>query len=69
MEEKEEAKKKQKHLLIRVLFDEQGTSFRIDMQKAGISTQEALGILEIAKTQLIAEVKQNQVVTSKEDKK
>jgi hypothetical protein len=65
----EENKKKQKHLLIRVLFDDQGTSFRIDMQKAGISTQEALGILEIAKTQLIAEVKQNQVVTSKEEKK
>ena len=67
--EQEQKEKKQKHLLIRVLFDEQGTSFRIDMQKAGISTQEALGILEIAKTQLIAEVKQNQVVTSKEDRK
>jgi hypothetical protein len=65
----EEREKKQKHLLIRVLFDDQGTSFRIDMQKAGMTTQEALGILEIAKTQLIAEVKQNQVVTSKEDKK
>ena len=67
--EEEQTEKKQKHLLIRVLFDDQGTSFRIDMQKAGMTTQEALGILEIAKTQLIAEVKQNQVVTSREDKK
>ncbi|MBW2987437.1 hypothetical protein KY336_02695 [Candidatus Woesearchaeota archaeon] len=69
MVEEEQKEKKQKHLLIRVLFDDQGTSFRIDMQKAGMTTQEALGILEIAKTQLIAEVKQNQVVTSHEDKK
>ncbi|MBD3259169.1 hypothetical protein GF371_00900 [Candidatus Woesearchaeota archaeon] len=62
----EESKKKHKNLLIRVLFDEPGTSFRIDMQKTGLTAQEAIGILEIAKNQLMNEIKQNQVVTSRE---
>ncbi|MBW3012955.1 hypothetical protein KY325_04180 [Candidatus Woesearchaeota archaeon] len=64
-----EETKKQKHLLIRVLFDEPGTSFRIDMQKTGLTSQEAIGILEIAKNQLMNEIKQNQVVTSREEDK
>ncbi|MBW3011878.1 hypothetical protein KY311_01715 [Candidatus Woesearchaeota archaeon] len=55
-----------KELLLRAVYSEDGKNMRLDMKKSGISPQEALGILEMAKDRLLDELKKSQVVTQQQ---
>ena len=66
MEGTEKEQKNQKQLLLRAVFADKGQGMRLDLQKSRINTQEAIGVLEIAKTQLLNELAQNQM-TVKQD--
>ncbi|MCK4670780.1 MAG: hypothetical protein KAT43_06265 [Nanoarchaeota archaeon] len=66
MEKPEKEQKVQKQLLLRAVFTDKGQGMRLDLQKSRLNTQEAIGVLEIAKTQLLNELAQNQM-TVKQD--
>jgi len=59
-------RKMNKELLLRAVYSEDGKNMRLDMKKSGISPQEALGILEMAKDRLLDELKKSQVVTQQQ---
>lgn len=54
-----------RQLLLRAIYSEDNKNFRMDIHKSGISAQETIGILEIAKDKLMDEVKQKEVVAQK----
>ncbi len=54
-----------KELLLRAAYSEDGANMRMDMKKTGMSPQEALGILEMAKDRLLDELRKQQVVAKK----
>jgi hypothetical protein len=58
-----------KELLLRAAYSDDGLNMRMDIKKTGISPQEALGILDMAKDRLMSELKEKQIVTKKEIKK
>jgi hypothetical protein len=58
----------QKELLLRATYSEDGANLRMDMKKTGMSPQEALGILEMAKDRLMDEIKERQIVTKQTTK-
>ena len=58
-----------KEMLLRVAYSEDGLNMRMDMKKIGISPQEALGLLDMAKERLMDEIKERQIVTKKENGK
>jgi len=57
-----------KELMLRAVYSEDGLNLRMDMKKTGISPQEALGILDMAKDRLMDELKERQIVTKKTKK-
>ena len=63
-EQKQAAPKKQ--LLLRAVYGDSGQGMRLDLQKSMLSPQEAIGILELAKAQLMKELSQNQMTVRQE---
>lgn len=53
--------KPNKQLLLRAVYPGKGPGMRMDIQKVSMTPQEAIGILELAKSQLIKELSQNQM--------
>jgi len=56
-----------KELLLRAAYSEDNMNMRMDMKKTGMSPQEALGILEMAKDRLLDEIRKQQVVAAKKE--
>ncbi|MBW3011171.1 hypothetical protein KY335_03300 [Candidatus Woesearchaeota archaeon] len=58
--------KPKKQLLLRAVYSDTGQGMRLDVQKSMMTPQEAIGILEIAKNQLMKELSHNQMTVRQE---
>jgi hypothetical protein len=55
-----------KELLLRAVYSENGINMRMDIKKTGLSPQEALGIMEMAKERMMDELKEKMIVSKKQ---
>jgi hypothetical protein len=55
-----------KELLLRAVYSENGVDMRMDIKKTGLSPQEALGIMEMAKERMMDELKEKMIVSKKQ---
>ena len=58
----------EKQMVLQVIFSPDNKNMRIDMKRVGVTDQEAIGILEMAKQSILEENKQRQtIVTQSKD--